>query len=214
MSEAYSLIAADNPLIASTLAAKTADGGAKMLNSMMFLFTALQGNNRANWLGDKAEGILQDKKPSLLERIKSDLARFLSPPETSGEWRSMLMPFDFKNGETSMLALLFGHNSPIDPEEKGKQNQSLDDEDGKLDKFVIEVEFTVLGPVQLNGLIREKRFDLMLHSHKELPETLQTDSRSLFESALAANGFSGKIGFIKSDTFPVDTKAVIAAQNA
>jgi len=206
--DAHSLVVAESPTLASQMSAQTAQGGPKLLNSMMFLFTALQGRNNTSAINQQTEKLLSDKAPKLLNILKNEFAQLLSPPDSTSEWRSLLVPFDTRGGETSMLAFLFGQGNIIDPDgHKHQSNDDIEREENK--KFVVEVEFTVLGPVQLNGLISGNRFDLSLHSHTELSAGLQQSGQELFDTSLAANGFRGRLTFVTTDTFPVNVAEVI-----
>ena len=54
-----------------------------------------------------------------------------------------------------LIALLFGHGPHVDPDRQhGGQYQDQDDEKDELQRFILEVQFTVLGAVQLDGARR------------------------------------------------------------
>ncbi|MFC3052971.1 hypothetical protein [Kordiimonas pumila] len=206
--QTYSLIAAENPALASNLAARTAQGGGKLLNSATFLMSALGFGSKTSWLGE-AENFLENRNSQLLDMLKKDIAQLMSAPERAGEWRSLMLPFDMRNGEASMLALLFGQGPLVNPDSQkrqGPEGESLP-EDSK--RFVVEVEFTILGPIQLNGFIYGKRFDLGVHSHKDFSASLKADSTELFNHALNVNDFSGQLSFVTTDTFPIDVNSVL-----
>ncbi len=74
-------------------------------------------------------------------------------------------------------------------------------------RFVVEVEMSRLGAIQLDGLVQPRRFDLMVRSRGPLPEALRRDIAAIFAEARSAGGFAGEIGFQQTPVFPVNPKA-------
>jgi len=212
--QAYALVQSGVPAAATALNARSAQGGPKLLNSMMFLMAALKGGNPSSWLGAKAEQAIGSQNSGLLNMLKDELGRlFNAGTETASEWRSMLLPFDTRAPDMPMLAALFSQQNTVDPD--GEHDGGGTPDNGEKDqRFIIEVQFSMLGPIQLDGLVRSNRFDLTLWSNKTLPGALIQDTGDLFAAALAANGFNGALRFRESDTFPVDVEAILQKQLA
>lgn len=208
--QAYDLLQSVAPAGAQAMSARTTQGGPKVANSAMFLLSALGGGNTSSWLGKAAEGALANRNPQLLDLLKDDIGRLFSiAADTSGEWRALLLPFDAKNQDMPMLAFLFGHGSSVDPEQHKQGQQPDENSDDELKRFVLEVQFSVLGSVQLDGSIRGKRFDLMVRSQQQFSPALTQDTSELFSHALAAGAFTGSLGFSVEQAFPVDVSAVL-----
>ena len=70
-------------------------------------------------------------------------------------------------------------------------------------RFVVEADFTRLGPFQLDGLMRQQRFDLMVRSRIRLDERMRRDIEAIYEEARGLTGFAGSIAFQTVDAFPV-----------
>lgn len=70
-------------------------------------------------------------------------------------------------------------------------------------RFVVEVEFESLGPLQLDGLVQKPRLDLILRSHAELPGALRSGISEVFARTCEAAGLNGKIFFQAQPSFPV-----------
>ncbi|HVM84718.1 MAG TPA: hypothetical protein VMW18_12580, partial [Candidatus Binatia bacterium] len=81
-----------------------------------------------------------------------------------------------------------------DPEEEKK---------GRGTRFLVEVNFAALGAFQLDGLIRGKRFDLMIRSRRRLGPDQRRDISGIFEQALELGGCKGGVEFRTVETFPV-----------
>ena len=192
------------------MATRTAQGGPKVANSAMFLLSALGGGNASSWLGKAAEGALADRNPQLLDLLKDDIGRLFSiAADTSGEWRALLLPFDAKSQDMPMLAFLFGHGASVDPDQHKQGQHPGENRDDDLKRFVLEVQFSVLGSVQLDGSIKGNRFDLMVRSQQQFSPALTQDTSELFSQALAAGAFTGSLGFSVEQAFPVDVSAVL-----
>jgi hypothetical protein len=72
-------------------------------------------------------------------------------------------------------------------------------------RFAVEVELSRLGALQLDGLVRPKRLDLVLRSRRALPIALRQELAAGFRDSLAASGFAGEMAFAVSARFPIGT---------
>jgi hypothetical protein len=63
---------------------------------------------------------------------------------------------------------------------------------------VVEVEMSRLGDLQLDGLVREKRLDLILRSRAPLPDFMRRDITQIFHETNEITGNRGNIGFQSS----------------
>jgi hypothetical protein len=70
-------------------------------------------------------------------------------------------------------------------------------------RFIVEVEFESVGPLQLDGLVNKPRLDLILRSHVDLPPPLQAGIAGVFGQTCDGAGLVGKIFFQTLPTFPV-----------
>lgn len=212
--QTYSLLQAASPGIAAQLAGRTAQGGPKLLNSMMFLMAALKGGNPSGWLGKAAESTLQQRAGTLLDQLKEDVSKLWhSSTETSTEWRTLMIPLDARASDMPMIAALFAQPNKIDPDQDTDSDiPEQDDDDAQ--RFIIEASFSMLGALQLEGLIKKKQFDLTLWSEQNLPKNLTRDLSGLFITALEVNGFKGRLNFRAEETFPVDVAAILDKQLA
>jgi hypothetical protein len=74
-------------------------------------------------------------------------------------------------------------------------------------RFGIELELSRLGAVQLDGLVRPRRFDLVLRSRTPLAPALRSEIAAAFRDSLAASGLAGEIAFATTASFPFGTAA-------
>ncbi len=69
---------------------------------------------------------------------------------------------------------------------------------------MIEASLSRLGDIQLDGLVRQLRFDLMVRTQAPLPRTMRLDIEALFDNANEQFGVHGAIKFQVLPRFPVD----------
>ncbi|WP_262690904.1 hypothetical protein [Kordiimonas aestuarii] len=216
LQESMTLLAAHDPAAMSSLVTKSADGGGKLANSLLFFLAAAGRGNPEGWIGDEASKALERHNRSLLDMLKQDVAQLMTrATEGAGDWRQVLLPFDARGGDMPLIAMLFGQGPHVDPdrEHAGREGQDgKDDED--LKRFVLEVQFSILGPVQLDGVIRGQKFDLTLRTTAALPSGLRHDAIRLFDDALAASAFTGQLNIQEQTAFPVDVAAIMAGGKA
>lgn len=213
LEQAYSLLQSTGMAGAEafqSLSERSAQGGAKLANSTMFLLSALGGGSASHWIGSAAEKILGERNPQLLDLLKEDIRRlFTLSSDTSGEWRALMLPFEARSQDMPILTLLFGQGHEVDPDKHNKDGQTPEEKDNELKRFVLEVQFSVLGPVQLDGTIKGNRFDLIVRSERQFPARLTQDTSELFSQALAASAFTGSLGFSVEENFPVNVADVV-----
>ena len=113
----------------------------------------------------------------LLDRLGDDFAqlRTLIDAEDDGEWRAT--PFPFYDGEAIEPVNMFTRSR-----RPGKQTGEEEV------RFVVQLELSALGAMQLDGLFRPQHFDLIVRNHTGLSEKLRQDISTLFSDAIEATG--------------------------
>ncbi len=71
------------------------------------------------------------------------------------------------------------------------------------DRFMLEVELKRMGPLQFDGLVRERRFDLVVRSREPFVPALQSQIERAFQDGLLITGWNGEIGFGRIGKFPM-----------
>ncbi|NVJ96566.1 MAG: hypothetical protein HWE25_00340 [Alphaproteobacteria bacterium] len=207
------LTQAPTTLAATQLAAKGADGGGKLANSLLFFLSVAGRHSPEQWLGKEIEQAIARQNETLLQSLKRDIGTLMRSATQEGpnEWRSLLLPLDPKNPDMPMIAMLFGnpHKSHGRHQEQSGDGSDLDDKE-EAQRFVLEVQFSVLGAVQLDGSVKGSHFDLSLRSQKALPSSLRQEAKQLFYLALEANGFVGNLNIEEEKAFPIVVEDILA----
>jgi hypothetical protein len=143
-------------------------------------------------------------RKALIEFGRTDLATRLDrasgeigtvrPPRGPDGWTVTVLPF---LGPASIRPMRLYRKPHQDKDAEGTAK-------GKpSERFMIEVELKRLGPMQFDGLVRERRFDLVIRSRAPFLPALQNLVEQVFQDGLLITGWSGEIGFGRTDKFPL-----------
>ncbi len=163
--------------------------GPKLASTLLFFLSALSIGEIGRWLGGQAIQTLRNAgRHDLLTRLGQDFKQMSRlAASASGDWHLYFIPL--WDGDQAHQIRLFVRHGPHD--EPGQDDDSEDDST----RFVLEVELSRVGDLQLDGLIRGKRFDLILRTRTAMPETMRRDITQIFHNANEATGYKGNIGF-------------------
>lgn len=167
----------------------TANSGERLAGTLLFLMGAI---GSGAWPGAKTGNALDRAgRGELRQRLMGDLAelrRLADPP--SGDWRVFVLPLIDGNAIHPLrLYLRRGHGGNTRPE------------DGT--RFVLDIEMSRLGALQLDGLVQQKRLDVVLRSHRPIAPELRQELTDVFRNATSAAGLAGDIVFTTASRFAV-----------
>jgi hypothetical protein len=164
--------------------------------SLTLLLTALRrGGDAAGWIGGAAAGLLRSSPQggATLKRMGEELSslRHSAFDSAGNEWRGYTVPLEAG-------ALL----QPVQFYLRGAGNDTESPEDAATRqaagvRFLIDLELSRLGPLQLEGLSRpaEQRLDMVLRSGTGWQREMEGEIRGLYVSALQASGLGGTVIF-------------------
>ncbi|MBB3266119.1 hypothetical protein FHW79_003752 [Azospirillum sp. OGB3] len=163
----------------------------KLGAAMSFFLSAIRGGDARGWLGEDAAAALeksgQGSLLSQLEREFRSLQQQAGDP-LPGDWRPYTLPMMDANG----LLPIKLHIHPINSEEDGKTGRKGGD---KGSRFLLDLDLSRLGPMQLDGLVQPNRFDLILRSHTPLSPEIRLDLIQIFADSIRAVGYIGGLSF-------------------
>lgn len=164
----------------------------RMAAAVSFFLTAVRGGDARAWLGDEAtETLRRHGRGDLLAALDREFAAMQqqAADPLPGGWHGFTLPvFD-----GTMLQPVRVHIHPIRDEDEGKGADK--DRPPKGSRFVIDVDLSRLGPLQLDGMVRERRFDLILRSRTPLDTGLRDELTGVFSTSVGAVGFAGSLLF-------------------
>ncbi len=163
--------------------------GPRLTSTILFFLQALSGGDLRGWLGGPAVEALQSAgRGDLVSRLSQDFAQLARLSEAAGgDWRLLAIPLvDGNQVQQLRLFLRRRHSRP---------GHGADDKSDSATRFVLEVALASFGDLQLDGLVREQRFDLILRSRRPLSSDMRRDIAAIFNEANDVAGHSGQISF-------------------
>ncbi len=188
-------LAAQDPTLASQLLGSRISAPNSQLGaSLLFFLTALNGGSLDRWLGqDFRRSLEASGQRDLLGRLEEDFATFGRLATESGgqDWKLLSFPF-LQDQYLKQLRLFY------------RQHQSgPDTPDEDSTRFIIELDLSLTGPVQLDGLFRKAKFDLVFRSELPIPDEMQNRVLTIFNDNLEITGIKGQLVFQRITPFPV-----------
>lgn len=180
----------DPVLVQHLLTAATPQPNRKLGATLTFLISAMRGGDARGWLGADAARALRDGgKEKLLQNLEQEFAAVerQTAEKLPDDWRGVTLPFYDQTGVNPMH--LYVHPFP-DPEPEKEKPAAA-----KGTRFVLDVELSRFGPLQLDGMVKPPQFDLIMRSKAALPPDLRQELRGVFADCLAAVGFAGGLTF-------------------
>ncbi len=176
---------------AATLRDAVPQPGSRLASGLLFFLAALSGGDVTRWLGNQASQALKSAgRDSLLSRLGQDFGQLSRLADNQGgDWRLFFIPLH-DGDQLRQLRLFLRHGG------QHRDGDARDDEDQT--RFVVEVEMSRLGDLQLDGLVREKRLDLILRSRAPLPDFMRRDIMKIFHETNQITGNRGNMGFQSS----------------
>ena len=200
LQEAIALLQQTDPAAARQIAQSLIPTvGPQLGSALLFLLQAVQFGGAPRWLGGDAVRVLERARRGTADRLNRDFGalRGRAVDSSGGEWRSYQLPVSV-GGEIEALKLYL----------KDRENQAQDDGKEKPrtgQRFIIEVNFTRLGPFQFDNIVDRKHIDLMIRTHSTLPGDMRRDIQALFADTITALGLTGSVGYHVVKSFDLKT---------
>ncbi|MCK6418065.1 MAG: hypothetical protein L6Q57_03890 [Alphaproteobacteria bacterium] len=155
----------------------------------LFFIAVVRSGDLGAWLGERASDTLRRAgRSDLLSRLSQEsgqMARTFNDAPT-GEWRTAALPLMI---DQTIYKMALHIRREDDPE------QHNDESKGGHTRFLFDLDFGRLGPLQVDGLLRGPRLDLILRSQQPFAPHMREDMRRLYTRALAETKLEGEIGF-------------------
>lgn len=192
MDEIYQTLAQIMPRAAQAMSNMTPSpqNPAQLGPAALFFIAAVRGGDLTQWLGNNAvDALRRGGKAGLLGRLGQEgsaLNRLASEP-VANDWRAMSLPMLFEN-QMHKVALYYKNDS----------ESQQKDQQGKQTRFIFDLSLDALGKVQLDGLFRAKRLDLIVRTLTPFSLAMQQDMRRIYSGALGETSITGDLSFQNS----------------
>lgn len=162
---------------------------------------ALESGDSEGWLTPPLTQALSEQgHDSAVAQLRGDFNQLsqLASPRGTTDWRAFIIPIETQRS-LQQISLY------VRREEERRQPAAAD---AKVEafghRFVVELELSRLGALQLDGLLKGRRLNLILRSHGTLASDLRATLMTGFDDAAAAAGLTGALVFQdKLAHFPV-----------
>lgn len=173
-------------------------GSAQLGASLLFFLNALKGSDLRGWLNDGMEHRLAlVGKSRLINKFEEAIRKAVHEEESvNGDlWRACELPVS----EHDNAAPALGY--PVLYVRKDKQGRGMSDEkilsphSQRKNRFLIDLNLSRLGSIQLDGLVGSRNLDLVLRSEAPLPVTMRDELKVMYERTMKAFGYAGMLQF-------------------
>lgn len=152
----------------------------------LFFIAALRAGDISGILGERAQNILKTQgKSGLLSRLTQEGNMINRTEQNQAEWRSLTLPLAWEN-EIQKIALHYKHDYPDDSEEKKGEKQT---------RFIFDLSLTRMGKVQLDGLHKDKRLNVIIRAENSFSQAMQATMKQAYHSTLEDTDLSGDLSF-------------------
>lgn len=189
--ESSRIISSNTPQAAQSLAGTIPSPAnpTQMGAAILFFLAAIRTGDIGSWLGEKSTEILKrDGKNSLLSRLSkeiTDSGKKLN--ETAKQdWKGFSFPISWNNEL---------HKATLHYRNQNERNDSDEQNDKKQTRFIIDIKFSKMGDVQIDGLLHGKRLDLALRTQQRISPSMQKEMRKLYTESIGQTGYEGEISF-------------------
>jgi hypothetical protein len=168
--------------------------GAGLMNAIAALRSGDLGKLLGPLLGAKGGST---EREEMVRRLRGEFSQLsaLAQERPDVDWRALFLPVIDDQGRVTQVNLFYRRPK--------KNSEDGPGEWGSGTRFVVEADFSRLGPFQLDGLMRPQRFDLMIRSRARLNDRMRREIEAIYEEARGLTGFAGSIAFQTVNEFPV-----------
>lgn len=160
--------------------------GSNMGAAALLFIASIRAGDLGNWLGEKRIGALGKAiKGDFLSHLTGDTAAATrATPDTSADWRTYPLPLLWQN-EISKVMFHLKHDGG-DVEQEDKEGST---------RFVMDLSLTRMGDVQLDGMLRDKRLDLIVRTQIPISGSMQLAMKNAYTDALEGTEMHGDLVF-------------------
>lgn len=184
----------------------------QMTSAMVFFLAAMGAKNPARiWLGPKITQQLEKAgQGKLLTMLDNDMQRIfrLGTETPINEWRPALIPLQVGN-DISAIPLLVRQLSDDDPDGKNTAGEDDDDSKNNATRFIVEIDLTQFGQLQVDGLLKAKKLNIIIRSKIILPPEMKKHMTTLFTTALEVSGYHGDLQFRDNARPPLSVREML-----
>ncbi len=179
-------VARANPAAAAEIASRLPQAGPQLAASLTGMVAGLRQGQISWALADPAVRLLERLgRADLVGRARDEAGTARRTVGEGSDWRAYNLPF--LNGqeiEPIKLYLQYPENAEGEPMPEAP-----------VKRFLIDLDLSRIGPMQIDGLIGEKSLDVILRTDEKMPAPFRDDLNLVYIQALEAVGRTGRLAF-------------------
>lgn len=159
---------------------------ANMGPAMMLFAAAMKSGDLQGWIGDRKLGMMQKLgKADLVSRLAGETSALTQNSDAPAtEWKSLPIPMLWQN-EVSKVMFHVRQEPRDDNDPNGEAGT----------RFVFDLNLTRMGEVQLDGMVRGNRLDLIVRTKENISYPMQEAMKKAYADALVGTEIYGELGF-------------------
>ena len=174
--------------------------GKNLTASLAYFISAVRAGKAANWTGTLFNGQDFSNRGRFSEQLQDDFSfmQKASEPSDTG-WRGFFLPLLDENHLSIIQFFLRNENN--------RKHQAKIKKDNDAVQFLLEVNLTTIGTMQIEGRIKNKELDLIIRTRKFLKGPLKQGIERVFVKTLSTSELVGKLTFrvhSKLPPLPID----------
>lgn len=160
--------------------------GANMGPAMILFAAAMKSGDLQAWVGDKKLAMLQKLgKSDLLSRLGRETSALRGNADAPAtDWKSFPIPMLWQNEISKVMFHV--RQEPRDEHDPNGETGT---------RFVFDLDLTHMGEVQLDGLLRGSRLDLIVRTKESISYPMQEAMKKAYADALVGTEIFGELGF-------------------
>ena len=190
IAQTLSTISANNAIAAGASSILPSPSNpAQMAPAVLFILAALKSGDLAQTLNDKAQDMLRRSgKGNLLNRLSGEgnIINRTHVDSAGQDWRALTIPMQWQQ-EIHRAALFYKHSENEDGEGSAGG--------GKQTRFIFDLALSQMGKVQLDGLHRNERLDLIVRTQETFSRAMQLQMKSAYADAMEMSDLNGDLSF-------------------
>ena len=174
--------------------------GKNLTASLAYFISAVRTGKAANWTGTLFNEQAFSNRERFSEQLQDDFnfMQKASEPSDTG-WRGFFLPLLDENHLSIIQFFLRNENN--------RKHQAKIKKDNDAVQFLLEVNLTTIGTMQIEGRIKNKELDLIIRTRKFLKGPLKQGIERVFVKTLSTSELVGKLTFrvhSKLPPLPID----------
>ncbi|MGM0421638.1 MAG: hypothetical protein ACQEQL_00910 [Pseudomonadota bacterium] len=190
LQESLNVLQQTAPQVAQAVQNALPSPSPRMVSTALFFLAALKMGGIDSWLGEKnIDSLKNTGKSGLADRLAGDFGRIASQAsETlSGQWKAITLPMLY-DGQVENLQFFVRS-------EDSKQDDTETDQDDSRTRFILNLELSKIGPLQLDGYLATGSLDVILRTDHRMDSHIRQDLMRIFGEALETINLKGGLSF-------------------